>query len=428
MKTREAQAEERDRPRVLILGGGFGGIGAARKLRKADAEIVLVDRHDYHTFQPLLYQVATDLVDPERVGHPLRDLFHDQPNATVHQDEVEAIDLERREVSFARIDPISYDYLVPALGARVSYFGIEGAADHAFPMYTLTDAVRLKEHVLRRWEAADRNPSLVEDGALDIAVVGGGATGVESIGALSELYRGDFAKDYPGLPVEKAKLTLIEAGPSLLPSFVPELGEYAKAVLEEWGVDVMLGERVSSVEADRVRLESGRELETQTLVWGAGLEASPLAGALGIELGPGGRIPVREDLGVEAHPEVLAVGDVAVIAEGEDGAALPQLGSVALQAGEHAGENIARLLRGERTKPFAYTDKGTMAVIAPKAAVVQFPHGRTIKGRTAFLAWGAVHLALLSTGEDRIHAAIDWTWAAFTSERSARIDLGGPDR
>ena len=411
-----------ERPRVLILGGGFGGIGAARKLRKADADVVLVDKHDYHTFQPMLYQVATDLLDPEEVGHPIRDLFHDQENATVHQDEATAIDLERREVSFARIEPISYDYLVPALGAQVAYFGVEGAAEHAFPMYTLTDAVRLKEHVLRRWEAADRDPSLLDDGALHIAVVGGGATGVESIGALSELYHGDFAKDYPGLDVEKAKLTLIEAGPTLLPSFVPELQEYAAQVLGDWGVDVLVGERVSSVGETRVKLESGRELNAHTLVWGAGLQASPLADALGLELSRGNRIPAREDLTVEGHPEVYAVGDVAAI-PGEDGEALPQLGSVALQAGEHAGENIGRAIAGKETKPFSYDDKGTMAVIAPKAAVVQLPHGRTLKGRTAFLAWGAVHLALLATGEDRMHAAIDWTWSAFTRERSSRIDL-----
>ena len=201
-----------DRPRVLILGGGFGGIGAARKLKDAPADVVLVDGHDYHTFQPLLYQVATDLLEPAEVAHPLRDLFHDQPNASVHQAAATSIDLEARRVEFDRMDPIDYDYLVIALGAQVSFFGVDGASDHAFPMYTLEDALRLKEHVLRRWEAADRDPSLVEDGALRIVVVGGGPTGVESVGALAELYHSDFAKDYPNLPAEHAKLTIVEAG------------------------------------------------------------------------------------------------------------------------------------------------------------------------------------------------------------------------
>ena len=196
-------ASDADRPRVLILGGGFAGIGAARKLRKADAEVVLVDGHDYHTFQPMLYQVATDLIETSEVAHPLRDLFHDQPNAAVHQATATSIDLERRRVEFDQMAAIDYDYLVLGIGAQVSFFGVEGAAEHAFPMYTLTDAVRLKEHVLRRWEAADRDPSLVEDGALHIVVVGGGPTGVESIGALAELYRSDFAKDYPALPIKR---------------------------------------------------------------------------------------------------------------------------------------------------------------------------------------------------------------------------------
>ncbi len=215
-------ARDPDRPRVLILGGGFGGIGAARKLHKADAEVVLVDSHDYHTFQPMLYQVATDLIDTSEVAHPLRDLFHDQPNAAVHQATATSIDLERRRVEFDQMAAIDYDYLVLGIGARVNFFGVEGAAEHGFPMYTLTDAVELKEHVLRRWEAADRDPSLVDDGALHIVVVGGGPTGVESVGALAELYRSDFAKDYPSLPMEKARLTLVEAGPSLFTMFEPE--------------------------------------------------------------------------------------------------------------------------------------------------------------------------------------------------------------
>ena len=185
----EMQGTPTRRPVVVILGGGFAGIGAARQLKGVDADVVLVDAHDYHTFQPLLYQVATDLLEPSAVGHPVRDLFHEQPNVAVHQTTVTAIDLAKREVTFAEMSPLRYDYLVLGLGAEVNFFGTEGAAEHAFPMYTLADAMRLKEHILLKWEAADRDPALIEDGALNVVIVGGGATGVESAGALAELYR-----------------------------------------------------------------------------------------------------------------------------------------------------------------------------------------------------------------------------------------------
>jgi NADH dehydrogenase len=177
---------------VLVLGGGFAGIGAAQKLKKSDVDVVVVDKHDYHTFQPLLYQVATGLLEQPAVGHPIRDLFHDQDNARIHQDRVASIDLDAREVTFDELEPLTYDYLVFALGAEVNFFGVEGATEHAFPLYTLSDAVRLKNHVLRTWEEADRKPGLVEDGALNVVVVGGGPTGVETAGAMAELYNGVF--------------------------------------------------------------------------------------------------------------------------------------------------------------------------------------------------------------------------------------------
>ncbi len=410
-------------PVVLILGAGFGGLGAARKLKAAEADVVVVDAHDYHTFQPMLYQVASDLLEASDVAHSVRDLFHDQPNAVVHQATVSGVDLDKRRVTFEEMDPIAYDHVVLGLGARVSFFGVEGAPEHGFPMYTLNDAVRLKEHMLRRWEAADRDPSLVEDGALDVVVVGGGPTGVETVGALAELYRSDFAKDYPNLPADKATLTLVEAGENLFSMFEPELQDYTRKTLEKWGVEVVLGEVVTSVSPTAVGLRSGRTLRAHTLVWGAGLRAHPIAESLGLDLEHGNRIPVGPDLAVAGHPEVLAVGDIAWITDAKSGEVLPQLGSVALQSGEAAGENIARQLDGKPAQPFAYHDKGTMATIGRGAAVVQLPHGRTLKGKTASLAWGAVHLALLSTGEDRTKAMLDWAWAGFNHERASRILL-----
>jgi NADH:ubiquinone reductase (H+-translocating) len=401
------------RPRVLVLGGGFGGIGAARKLADANADVLLVDQNDYHTFQPLLYQVATDLLDTAAVGHSLRDLFHDQPNATVRQGTVTAVDVEKKVVEFAGREPLEYDYLVVALGATVNFFGTEGADEHGFPMYTLADAIRLKEQVLARWEAADRDPSLVDDGALNVVVVG----------ALAELYRSNFAEDYPGVPQEKARLILVEAGPTLFAMFKQDIRDYTEKALEKRGVEVLVGESVASVAPTRVTLKSGKVLEAHTLVWGAGLQASTLGSSLSTELQRGHRVPAEPDLSVAGHPEVFAVGDIAWITDSKTNDVLPQLGSVALQAGEWAGENIARLLEGEETKPFEYEDKGTMATIGRGAAVVQFRRGRTMKGKAASLAWGAVHLALLSTGEDRAKAVIDWTWAGFTHERPNRITV-----
>ena len=411
------------RPHVLVLGGGFGGIGAARKLKDADVDVTLIDKHDYHTFQPLLYQVATDLLETTACGHPLRDLFHEQPHVTVHEATVTGIDLAGREVQFAEMAPAAYDYLVLSLGARANFFGVEGAEEHAFPMYTLADAVRLREHVLTRWEAADRDPALVDDGAVTVVVVGGGPTGIESAGALAELYRSNFAQDYPGIAQDKARLVLVEAGPELMPMFRSEIRSYTKKALEKRGVEVLLGEVVARIEPTRVTLKSGTVIPAHTLVWGAGLQANPVADVLGLELQHGNRIPVEPDLSVAGHPEVFAVGDVAWITDTKTNDVLPQLGSVALQAGEHAGENVARLVAGKETEPFAYHDKGTMATIGRGAAVVQTRGGHTMKGKAAFLAWGAVHLALLSTGEDRAKAVVDWTWSGFTHERSGRISV-----
>jgi NADH dehydrogenase len=410
-------------PRVLILGGGFAGVGAAQKLKKAGAEVVLVDRHDYHTFQPLLYQLATGLLETTAVGHSLRDLLSRHDNTTVHKAGVSSIDLEQKTVEFAEIAPISYDYLVFGLGAEVNFFGTAGAPDHAFPMYTLPHAVHLKDHLLERWEAADRDPSLIEDGALNVVVVGGGPTGVETAGAMAELYRGDFAKDYPGVEPEDARVILVEAGPELFGMFKPKLREYAEQALTDRDVEVRTGEAVASVEPTKVILKSGEALKAHTLVWGAGLQGNPIVQSLGIELQRGNRIAVGPDLTLPGHPEVYVVGDVAAITDSKTEQVLPQLGSVALQSGEHAGKAIADRLAGKEPKPFEYKDKGTMATIGRGAAVVQFLRGRTMTGAKAQAAWGAVHLALLPTNEDRAKAVVSWVGAATTHQRVGRITV-----
>jgi NADH:quinone reductase (non-electrogenic) len=412
-----------ERPRVLVLGGGFGGIGVAKKLAKADVDVVLVDKHDYHTFQPLLYQLATGLLETSAVGHSLRDLVKDQDNATIHKAPVTAIDLGAREVRFEGLAPITYDYLVLTLGAEVNFFGTEGATEHAFPMYTLTDAVRLKNHILDRWEAADKDGSLVDDGALTAVVVGGGPTGVETAGAIAELYRSNFVKDYPGLSQEKARVVLVEAGDEIFAMFKPKLREYAQKALEERTVEVMTGARVQSVAPTRVTLSSGEVISAHTLVWGAGLQGNGLVQSLGIELQRGSRIGVGLDLEVPGFPGVYAIGDIAAITDSKTDQVLPQLGSVALQSGEHVGETIARRAAGKSTKPFAYHDKGTMAAIGRHAAVVQFLRGKTMTGRKAQFAWRTVHLTLLPTNEDRAKAIVDWAGSELTHQRVGRIHV-----
>ena len=418
-----SERADKARPRVLVLGGGFGGIGAAQKLAKSDVDVVLVDKNDYHTFQPLLYQVATGLLEQPAVGHPIRDLFHGQDNARIHKDRITAIDFDKREVQFGELGSVGYDYLVFGLGAEVNFFGVEGAAEHAFPLYTLSDAVRLRNHVLGTWEAADKDPGLIEDGGLNIVVVGGGPTGVETAGALAELYTGEFRKDYPDIDEEAARITLVEAGPEIFAMFKPEIRNYTVDALTKRGVEVTTGEVVESVGSKRVRLKSGQELKAHTLVWGAGLQGNALAQSVGLDLERGNRLAVDADLRLPSHPEVFVVGDVAAITDSKTQQVLPQLGSVALQSGEHAGETIGRLVEGKDPKPFRYHDKGTMATIGRGSAVVQMLGGRTMKGKAAQLAWGTVHLALLPTNENRAKAIVDWTGAELTHQRSARISV-----
>jgi NADH dehydrogenase len=409
------------RPRALILGGGFGGIGAAHKLAKSPVDVVLVDQHDYHTFQPLLYQLATGLLEQPAVGHAIRDLFQGHDNTRIHQDRVVEVNFDARQARFEELEAQPYDYLVLALGAEVNFFGVDGAAEHSFPLYTLPDAVRLKDHVLERWEAADRNPGLVEDGALDVVVVGGGPTGVETAGAVAELYNGVLHKDYPDIPKGAGRIVLVEGSPEIFSMFKPDIRAYAEKALVDRGVEVLTGQVVKSVTPERVTLASGTVLPAHTLVWGAGLQGNALVRSLGLELGKGNRLAVGPELSVASHPEVFAVGDIAAITDAKTEQVLPQLGSVALQSGEHAGETIARLVAGKEPEPFKYKDKGTMAMIGRGSAVVQMLGGRTMKGAKAQVAWGTVHLALLPTNEDRVKAVVDWAGAAFTHQRSGRI-------
>jgi NADH:ubiquinone reductase (H+-translocating) len=412
-------------PHVVIVGAGFGGLGVAEQLDHVPVEVTLIDRHNYHTFHPLLYQVATSLLNAEDVGAPVRSLFRHQENVNFRLATVTGIDVPGRKIQIDDGHEITFDYLVLAGGAAVNYFGTPGAAEHAFPLYTLMNAVKLRNQVIERFEAADRDPAIIDDGALTFVVVGGGPTGVETAGALSDLFYNLLPRDYHQLATERAKIVLVEMGHEVLAPFKENLRAYTKKELEERGVELRLGEAVAEVGPTSMKLKSGEEIKTHTLVWAGGVQANPLARMLGMPQGRGGRVKLNPDLSVPDHPEIFVVGDMGEVASG--GEILPQLASVAMQSGEHVGKQIARLILGNETQAFKYWDKGFMATIGRGSAVVQFPNKRTLHGPLAYFAWLGVHLALLSGMRNRIETLWNWGWSALTHDRAARIIIDNKD-
>ena len=410
---------------VVIVGAGFGGLGVAEQLAHVPVEVTLIDQHDYHTFQPLLYQVATSLLNAEDVGAPIRGLFRHQDNVTFHMATVTQVDMPGHKIQLSDGKHVSYDYLVLAGGATVNYFNTPGAAEHAFPLYTLMNAVKLRSRILERFEAADRDPTLIEEGALNFVIVGAGPTGVETAGALSDLFYNLLPRDYHQLATEKARVIIVEMGKEVLAPFKDNLRSYAKEELERRRVEVRLGEAVAEVGPTFVRLKSGEEIQAHTLIWAAGVRANPLADLLGLPQGRGGRVKLNPDLSVPDHPEIFVVGDMGEVAS--DGEVLPQLGSVAMQSGEHVGRQIARRLAGEPGQPFKYWDKGFMATIGRGAAVVELPNKLTLHGPLAYFAWLGVHLALLSGMRNRIETLWNWGWSALTHDRAARIIIESKD-
>ena len=406
-------------PHVVIVGAGFGGLGAAEQLAHVPVEVTLIDRHNYHTFQPLLYQVATSLLNAEDVGAPVRSIFRHQENVNFQLGTVTGIDVPARKIRLENGNETTYDYLVLAGGATVNYFGTPGAAEHAFPLYTLVNAVKLRNQVMQRFEAAALDPAIIEDGGLTFVVVGAGPTGVETAGALSDLFYNLLPQDYHKLATEKARIIVVEMGHDVLATFKENLRAYAKKDLEERGVEVRLGEAVAEVGPTSVKLKSGEEIKAHTLVWAAGVQPSPLARLLGMPLGRGGRVKLNPDLSVPDHPDIFVVGDMGEVAS--EGNILPQLASVAMQSGEHVGKQIARRILGEETQPFKYWNKGVMATIGRGSAVVEFPNKRTLHGPLAYFAWLGVHLALLTGVRNRIETLWNWGWSALTHDRAARI-------
>ena len=415
------------RRHVVIIGGGFGGIACAKALARAPVDVTLIDRNNYHLFQPLLYQVATAALSPADIAEPIRKMLRRQRNAEVLMAEVTGIDNARHEVLTGDGARIGYDTLVIATGSVYNYFGNEAWAQNAPGLKTIDNARAIRTRVLMGFECAERETDPARRRALMTSVIiGGGPTGVEMAGAIAELARHALARDFRHIDPREARVVLVEAGPRILSAFPETLSTYALGRLEALGVEVRTGESVEDVTAEGVRLPA-EFLAANAMVWGAGIRASPAAQWLGIAPDRAGRIPVNARLEVAGIPGVHALGDT-VAAPGESGAPLPGLAQVAKQQGEHLGRELARqAARGGEVRPFVFRNRGNTAIIGRHAAVFDFGK-RRLKGYPAWLLWAVVHVYLLVAFEQRVLVSIQWLWRYITFQRGARLITNMPDR
>ncbi|PEN14414.1 proton-conducting membrane transporter [Longibacter salinarum] len=412
------------RPHVVVIGAGFAGLDVAKELTDTECDVTLVDRNNYHKFQPLLYEVAMAGLEPDDIAHNVRHIFQDADNVTFRLGTVCGIDADGQRVEIRGSDPIAYDYLVMAAGAVSNDFGIDGVKEHGFPLKNVPDAVSLRNHVLRQFERYDRNPNAVEEGALNFVIVGGGPTGVEMAGALVELFD-TLNEDFQSFDTrEVARCILLEMEDHLLPPYEPSLRQYTRKVLERRGVEVRTGTVVDRVTEKAVMLKDGTRIPTQTLVWAAGVQASPVAGFVDAAHARDGRLIVNPDLSVADRPNVFAVGDMAAMKDEEDSDSFyPQLAQVAMQSGRHAARQILNRIRERETEAFSYTDLGQMATIGRNAAVAELPGGIKLKGFLAWVIWVFIHIAKLVGFRNRLSAFINWGYNYFTYSRSARLIL-----
>lgn len=411
-----------ERRRVVVIGAGFGGLAACEALGSVDVDVVLVDRHNYNTFQPLLYQVATAGLDPGDIAYPVRSFGRRHANFGFRQDEVIDVDLDGRRVGFAEGPSITYDYLVLAAGAATNYFGVPGAAAHAKAIYTMEDAVAVRGVVTSSLERAAAHGA--KEGELTVLIAGGGATGVEMAGTLAELRRMQFATQYRELDPSSSRIVLVELQDRLLGGFHPKLGAYARRALEARGVEVRCTESVKEVQADRVVLGSGDVVPCGLVIWAAGVGSCALTEALDLAK-VRGRIEVGADLRVTGRDEVFAIGDMAGLGSGEGDRLLPQLAPPAIQEGRLVGRQIGRLIAGEPTVTFSYKDKGIMATIGRKAAVAELAHGIRLRGTLAWLCWLGLHIVLLLGARNRASVLLNWAWRYVSWRRGSRVIAGG---
>jgi NADH dehydrogenase len=406
-----------ERPHVVILGGGFGGLYCARALRHAQVRVTVLDRQNHHLFQPLLYQVATASLNPSEIAAPIRYLLRDQDNVTVLLAEATGIDTAARRVEL--VDGyLAYDYLVVATGATHSYFGNDAWADRAPGLKTLEDAVEIRQRFLLAFEAAERETDPERRrAALTFVVIGAGPTGVEMAGSIAEIAHRAMRDDFRNIDPGTARVILVEGVDRVLPAYHPDLSARARKHLEDLGVEVRTGVRVTAMDDDTVTL-GGETVAARTVVWAAGVAGSPLARSLGVPLDRVGRVLVCDNLSIPGHPEVFVVGDLAALTQ--DGQAVPGVAQAAIQGGQHAADQIVRAIHREGTTPFRYNDKGSMATIGRNKAVVESGTTR-VWGFAAWLMWAFIHVLFLIGFRNRLFVMLSWAWSYFTFHRGVRL-------
>jgi NADH dehydrogenase len=411
------------RSRVVIVGAGFGGLAATRALRRAGADVILIDRTNHHVFQPLLYQVATAVLAPGQIATPIRAIVRKQRNATVILGEVTGIDKDKKRVFVTGVDrenvPIEYDYLILATGVNHSYFGHNEFAEFAPGLKTLADAVSIRNMVLRAFEQAEaeEDPNLHRD-LLTFILVGAGPTGVEMASALATLVRGTMRSEFRRIDPAKARILLVDLAPRVLLQFSERLSKAARNRLETLGVEVRLGHGVERIDGEGVVI-AGERIVSKTVIWTAGVAPSPAGAWLNAETDQAGRVRVEQDLTVRGHPEICVIGDTACAQQ--NGKPLPGVAQVAMQQGRYAGKYIrARLVGGQPSRPFKYFDKGSMAVVGKGFAVLQAGN-LNVSGLAAWLAWAAIHLQFLATSSLRVSVFVQWVLTCFTGQRGSRL-------
>jgi NADH:ubiquinone reductase (H+-translocating) len=407
--------------RVLVVGAGFGGLNVARSLASAPVEITIVDRKNHHTFQPLLYQVATGGLSPGEIAAPIRGVFRGDRNVVTLLEEVQDFDLDRRIVKTSEQE-LSYDYLVVAAGATHAYFGHKDWEPYAPGLKTIEDALEIRRRVLLSFELAERQAlSGAGEEPLNFVVVGGGPTGVELAGMLAEIARHVLANEFHSIDPSRARIILLEGGPRVLPAFPEDLSRSAEEQLRHLGVDVRTNALVTQIRPGDVHIGDTR-ITASVVLWAAGVAASPLGRKLGANCDRAGRVMVQPDLTIPGHPEVFVIGDLAFL-KNEHGQPLPGLAPVALQEGKYVAKMIRHDLEGKAREPFHYWDKGTLATIGRNAAIAQI--GKIhISGFVAWLAWLFIHIFFLIGFRNRLLVFIQWFWSYATYERSARLITG----
>lgn len=407
-------------PRVVIIGGGFGGMAAAKALRNAPARILIIDRSNYHLFQPLLYEVAACMLDEGDIAFPIRSEFRNQKNTIVAMAEVTGIDKDKHLIFIRDVDrAIEFDYLILATGVEGSYFGHDEWSHFAPGMKTIKESLTLRSRILKAFEQAElqEDPTCCPE-VTTFVIIGGGPTGCELAGTLAEMFRLTLKGDFRRFNPETARIILIEAGPRILPMFSPALSEKARVQMEKMGVEVLLGHAVEQVDSEGV-VVSGERIRSQHVIWAAGMKGTPASSWLGVETDRAGRIKVGPDLTIPGYPEIFVVGDGALIMQ--DGRPLPGVAPVAMQSGKYAGRMVARRLSGTaEIPPFRYFDKGTLATIGRNFAMLEFGRLR-LTGRIAKIAWAFVHIFYLMQNEDRLAVFLKWTYAYLTNRRGARL-------